>query len=342
MTDMPAGRLLSGSESMFRASRELWSEQPVDQDFWDEPGPGYAPGRMTVAAPVSVAGPGTFLGKAHRTIVFEPSPLPGWWLDRSDLDESLPIPVSVHNVWNAHRNIVLHCGSPHNYLRMVEHIVALKAGLGLDDIVIRTDSGDPPLFERGSMDLVEAVEKTGIVPSRDKPATVVTVTEPVSIVNHQGAFLTFIPAAPGDPRLRIDCAVDFRSAIGRQRIRFVLNRDIFRHGALARTNCPLSAMIYARTIGKIFADVRNLGYNSGNILIVGPRRYYNEPRLVHNGKALEAVWHRACLDLLAAVALINRARFAGTIVSYKSGHVLDCRMIALLYKHNLLKKMELS
>ncbi len=340
MAKTEEGTLLAGDPALFRAARQDWEAQPVDEDYWDDPGPAYDTRRMTVAAPVSVTGPGTFFGKAQRTIVFEPSPLPGWWLDREDLAESLPIPVSVHNVWNAHRNIVLHCGSPHNYLRMVEHIVALKVGLGLDDIVIRADSGDPPLFERGSLDLVEAVEKTGIVPSREKPATVVTVKEPVSIADGRGAFLTFLPAEPGDHRLRVDCAVDFKSAIGRQRIRFALNADRFRHGALARTNCPLSAVVFSKTVGLILADVRNLGYNSRNILIVGPRRYFNEPRLVQDGKPLEAVWHRACLDLLAAVALINRARLAGTVVSYKAGHVLDCRMIAMLYRHNLLRKME--
>jgi UDP-3-O-acyl-N-acetylglucosamine deacetylase len=339
MEDLQSARLLAGARDAFETSRRRWLAQEIDQDLRAESEYDYPPFRTTLAKPVSVTGPGTFLGKARRTVTFEPSPLPGWWLDRDDLSESLPIPVSVHNVWNAHRNIVLHCGSPHNYLRMVEHIVALKVGLGLDDIVIRTDSGDPPLFERGSLDLVEAVEKAGIVQSRPKAATCVTVTEPVAIADERGAFLAFLPARDGDRRLHVDCAVDFRSAIGRQRIRFDLDRQNFRHGAFARTNCPWSAVLFSKTVGLLFADIRNLGYNPHNILVTGRRRYYNEPRLAHKGKALEAVWHRACLDLLAAIALINRARFAGTVISYKSGHVLDCRMIALLYRHRLLSKL---
>ena len=61
----------------------------------------------------------------------------------------------------AQRNIVLRSGSPHNYLRMVEHIVALRMGCGIDNLMIETDSGDPPLFDRGSLDLVEAPRPRG-------------------------------------------------------------------------------------------------------------------------------------------------------------------------------------
>ena len=66
--------------------------------------------------------------------------------------------VSIRNVWTSARNIVLRSGNPHNYLRMVEHIIALRLGMGVDDVVISTNSGDPPLFDRSSVDLVEAVE----------------------------------------------------------------------------------------------------------------------------------------------------------------------------------------
>ena len=56
----------------------------------------------------------------------------------------------------------------------------------------------------------------------------------------------------------------------------------------------------------------------------------------HNGKSLEAVWHRATLDLLAAIALIEDGLFVGDVISYKSGHGLDVEMIQKLYKESLL------
>jgi len=62
--------------------------------------------------------------------------------------------------------------------------------------------------------------------------------------------------------------------------------------------------------------------------------------LLHEGKSLEAVWHRAVLDLLAALALIEEGRFLGHVISYKAGHRQDVDLVRLLYKQNLLKLLD--
>jgi len=328
------GRIVYGSDAQLEVSYRRFERQKVDQE-WMPPPPPIPAAQTTLGAPVEVTGSGTFLGAARRTLKFEPYDQPGWWLERTDLPLALPIHVSVVNVWTTARNIVLCCGSPHNYMRMVEHIVALRLGLNIDNLLIKIDNGDPPLFERGSMDLADAFAKAG-TRVLNRPVSYVTVSEPVAMVKPNGSFLLIKPARPGAPVLDIDCAIDFPSAIGRQRLRARVTPETFRYGAVARTNCPLSMMVYAATVGKLFADVRNLGYNRRNILIAGRKRYFNEPRLDHNGKALEAVWHRVMLDLLAAIALIDRGRFVGEIISYKAGHTLDVDMVRLLYKHNLL------
>ena len=338
MSNLTYGTVIAGREEDIRRSFELWRAQPVDWDLTDEPGEPFPDSETTLGRCVTVTGPGTFLGRATRTLAFEPTTHKGWWFDRRDRPGDMPILASVNNVWTTARNIVLSSGSPHNYMRMVEHIAAMKVGLGLDNVVIRLDSGDPPLFDRGSMDLVEAVDEAGIV-TQPYRATYLTVKRPVTAVGKNGSFLTFLPAEKGSRRLTVDCAVDFRSAIGRQRIRFVVNHKDFSYGALARTNTTFGKMLYCRTIGKLFADVRNLGYTSRNILIAGPHRYVNEARIFHEGKSLEAVWHRAALDLLAAVGLITGGRFAGTIISYKAGHWLDVHMAGELYRHDLLETL---
>lgn len=342
--EISAGRVLAGNADDVRRGAGEMDGMPVDQEMPSDGSDLFNARQTTIAGPVSVSGPGTFFGRATRTLRFEPADdEQGWWLDRTDLPESLPIGVSVRNVWTTLRNIVLCSGSPHNYVRMVEHFVALKMGLGLDNLVVRTDSGDPPLFDRSSLDLVEAVEGAGIVP-QSAPARHVTVKEPVSVGRPDGAFLTFLPHEKGaPPLLKIDCAVNFKTAIGKQRIRFDVTRKTFTHGAFARTNTNLGMMIYCLTIGKLFADVRNLGYTRENILIAGKNEYLNEPRMrLEGGKSLEAAWHRAALDLLAAVALIDTGRLAGTIVSYKAGHALDVLMIKMLYKHKLLTELRIE
>lgn len=337
MEQLEIGTLLEGDQALLQRATEEMAAQPVDEERMEVP-PGDSPWlQTTIAKPVSVTGPGTFLGKAQRRLEFLPAARPGWRFERTDLGQSLDIEVSVRNIWTTARNIVLCSGSPHNYMRMVEHIVALKY-LGLDNVLIRLDSGDPPLFDRSSMDLVEALDRAGIV-QQAEPARVVTVKEPVSITAPNGSFLTFLPARDGSRRLTVDCAINFATAIGKQRIRFDVNPQTFRHGAAARTNTNMWMMLYCKTVGKLFADTRNLGYTLNNILVAGPRRYINTPLLQHNGKSLEAVWHRAVLDLLAAVALIDQGRLAGHLISYKAGHTLDCDMIRLLYQRDLLEDM---
>ncbi len=337
MSDRSYGLILMGEEDALRVNHERFLQQAIDQEMLDIPEGDPEWRQTTLGSPVSVTGPGTFFGNAQRTLDLEPTTQSGWFFDRKDLPDSMPISVSVQNIWTVVRNIVLCSGSPHNYMRMVEHIVALKY-MGLDNVLIRMDSGDPPLFDRSSMDLVEAIEHGGIV-TQHEPATCLTVKEPVTVVAPNGGFLTFHPAENGSRRLTVDCAIDFPTAIGKQRIRYDVNRKTVRHGAFARTNTNLWMMLYCKTIGKVFADTRNIGYTLKNILVAGPRRYVNKPHMIHNGKSLEAAWHRSVLDLLAAVALIDRGRLVGSIDSYKAGHALDVDMIRELYQRDLLEEV---
>lgn len=332
------GNVLTGSVDALHPAREAFDRQVVDWDLMDSM-VDFAPRQQsTIRTPVSVAGPGTFFGKATRVLKFEPTDLEGWWFVRDDLPDCLPVRVSVRNVWTTGdivSNIVLRSGPPQNYIRMVEHIVALKCGLPIDNVMIRMESGDPPLFKRGSLDLVDVLESAG-VRETDRAVRYFTVKEKVTVGAPNGAFLTFYPAPQGNRRLTLDTAIDFPTAIGKQRIKFALNPAHFKYGAEARTNTSFIKMLYCRTIGKLFADVRNLGYTADNILIASKWGYMNEAKLVHGKKSLEAVWHRAILDLLAAIALLEEGRFCGHIESYKAGHQLDCLAMRLLYKHGLL------
>ena len=344
MDGFEIGKIVAGDKRAIEKAVGKWAGQPVDDRRVTDGDAGFQPCRTTIGAAVSVTGPGTFYGKAKRTLVFKPSNRPGWWIKRTDQAEQLPVEVCPGNVWTATRNIVLRSGSPHNYLRMAEHIIALRQGLGVDDLLIETDNGDPPLFDRSSLDLVEAVEKAGIVPSpAGGGAPWITVREPVTIGGGRGDFVTLLPAKPGQRKLTMDVAIDWRSVLGKQRVVFDVTRDNFVHGAGARTNATRSQMFLAKTVGVLFADMRHLGYTKKNILIHGRKRYVNTPlpQFDLDGRNYEAVWHRATLDLLAAIALLP-GRFAGTAVSYRAGHSLDARLMTLLQLHDLLAPVATS
>jgi len=336
-TDYHSARLLADHEKEVAAAYESFNRIPIDQEVTGAQSPTPHTQQKTLAKSVSVCGPGTF-AKKPTTLTFEPTEREGWWFDRTDLPNSLPIRVAIDNVWTTGAivsNIVLRAGGPHNYVRMVEHIIALRMGLDIDNLMIRIDSGDPPLFNNGSLNLIEALEQAGRR-TLSHPVKYLTVKEPVTLGWANGAFLTLAPNAKTLPQLTVDAAINFPNAIGQQRIVFPVNTSTLRRGAEARTNTSYGKMLYCKTIGKIFANIRNLNYTDKNILIARKNGYHNTPRLLCNGKSLEAVWHRGVLDLLAAIALIPDARFVGEITSYKAGHRLDCNLITQLYLNDLL------
>lgn len=326
----PIGRILSGTDKAIETARERFHQQNIDETHLHTGEYPYSTRAVGLSQSATTIGPGTFKGAVLRPLTFTPSKEPGWWIDRTDQVGQLPIEVCANNVWTTARNIVLRAGSPHNYLRMVEHIIALRIGMGIDDVTIKVSDGDPPLFDDSSLPLVESMEKAQPV-ELERPATFLTVKEPVTFGGTRGDFITILPAEKGQRLLRVDCAIDFASVIGKQRILFDLTPKTFRIGAGARTNASHTQMLYCRTIGKLFADTRNLGYTTKNILIHGKNSYANTPRFER-----EPVWHRAVLDLLAAVSLL-RGRLAGTIISYRAGHTQDVNFITQLLLNDLLE-----
>ena len=331
------GRVVFGSAAAIAAAYERFKTQQIDEmRLADGRACPFGPRRLTLAREAPVAGIGTFEGSHKQTLTFAPGTRPGWWIRRMDLPEQLDTKVDVANLWTSAQNLVLRSGSPHNYLRMVEHIVALRAGLGVDDVLLKVNSGDPPLFDQSSLPLIKAVEHAGIVPG-DGDATYVTVKEPVAFGGSRGDFLLFFPPEGGERNLRIDCAISWDTVIGRQRVLFDATPATFRYASLARTNATRKQYLLAKTVGKLFAATRNWGYNERNILIHGRRKFYTEPRFPMGDKFLEPVWHRATLDLMAALALTGADRFAGTVVSYRAGHTLDCDAVRALYRNDLLE-----
>jgi len=330
------GKTVFGSSASIAAAYERFRAQPIDEVRLaaDRSCP-FPAARRTLEGEAPVAGVGTFQGSCKQTLTFAPSAKSGWWIRRMDVPEQLDTEVDISNLWTSAQNLVLRSGSPHNYLRMVEHIVALKTGLGVDDVLLKVNSGDPPLFDQSSLPLIKAMEHAKIVETQT-PATYVTVREPVAFGGGRGDFLLFLPAESGERNLRIDCAISWDTVIGDQRVLFDVTPDTFRYAAFARTNATRKQYILAKTVGKLFAATRNWGYSEKNILIHGRRRFYTEPRFPVNGKFLEPVWHRATLDLMAAIALAGPERFVGTVVSFRAGHTLDCDAVRALRRNDLL------
>ena len=339
------GKILRGNEAELENLYNEFAEIPVDLNLLKNEQTDYIyKHQQTIETSVEVSAYGTFNCKKIRTLRFEPTDKTGWWFKRTDIPDSEPVQVSSQNVHteiaSGVRNIVLD-GDIINYVRLIEHMIALKTGLDIDNLLICIDSDDPPLFEFGSTELISALNSAG----RKKtavPCKFFTVKETVSAQWSNGSFLKISPASKEKPMLNIDCAVNYNNIMGKQRLKFTVTTENFNKGAQARTDASFKHAILCKTLGKFLPSTRKLGYNRKNVLIAGQSRYYNKPRLTYRGKALESVWHRATLDLLAAIALVGEGRFIGNITSYKAGHAQDVDFINLLYANDMLKEVDLS
>ena len=155
----------------------------------------------------------------------------------------------------------------------------------------------------------------------------------------RGFLMLEPPEKKDNDKLILDCGINFTdNVMGKQRIKFPVIDMFCEKGSVARTNSSLKHAILCKTIGKLIPSTRNLGYSIKNILVTGKNRYYNKPRLMDNSKSLEPIWHRAVLDLLAAVALIPDGLLVGKLTSYKAGHTQDVEFIKELYRNNLLER----
>jgi len=72
----PSGRTLLGETQAVRQAVERFHAQPVDQVMLCEGDAGYSPRRTTLGGKRSVTGPGTFAGRARRTLTFGPRTTP--------------------------------------------------------------------------------------------------------------------------------------------------------------------------------------------------------------------------------------------------------------------------
>ena len=88
------GRIVAGDKKAIEKAIGKWAGQKVDdRRVVAGEDAGFSAKRTTIGGPVSVTGPGTFYGKAKRTLVFRPSSRPGWWIKRTDQFEQLPVEV---------------------------------------------------------------------------------------------------------------------------------------------------------------------------------------------------------------------------------------------------------
>lgn len=136
--------------------------------------------QTTVNAPISVSGRGLHTGQ-QVTVTFEPAPADtGVRFIRADLPGLPMVQASPLNVFDTSRGTSIKEGSAE--VHTIEHLMAALAGLGIDNVLVRTYGPETPILDGSSRIYVEMLKDTGIK-ELDAPKRVGTVRQEITYYN---------------------------------------------------------------------------------------------------------------------------------------------------------------
>jgi UDP-3-O-[3-hydroxymyristoyl] N-acetylglucosamine deacetylase/3-hydroxyacyl-[acyl-carrier-protein] dehydratase len=272
--------------------------------------------QATLAREVSFSGVGLHSG-ARTTLVFRPAPAnSGIKFVRTDLASKPEIEAQISNAvptGDYSRRTVL--GRGDITISTVEHVLAAVSGMGIDNLTIELDTGEPAESDGSSAPFVEVLKEAGIT-EQDAGRKYIEVKSPVYLADN-GVQMVALP----HDGLRISFTAHYdHPLIGTQYASFNLSKDVFETQiAPARTFSLL----------KDVEDLRSRGLIKGgsleNSIVIGDEEIMNEEPLRFPD---EFVRHKV-LDLLGDLCLLGMPLKAH-IISVKSGHASNIKLVRLL------------
>lgn len=116
--------------------------------------------QTTIVSPISISGKGLHTGQ-QVTVTFEPAPADsGVVFVREDLPGKPTVKASPLNVFDTSRGTSIKDGDA--VVHTIEHLMAALAGLGIDNVLVRTHGMETPILDGSSRIYVEMLKEAGI------------------------------------------------------------------------------------------------------------------------------------------------------------------------------------
>ena len=202
-------------------------------------------------------------------------------------------------------------GSGEAMMHTVEHVMAALAGLQISNIMIESNSPEPPAADGSALPFVEVLRDAGIV-EQDVPGQELELTEVIA-VSDEDKELVITPCE--------NCKITYTFELDGpvpliQLVSLDLNEDSFVNEiAPARTFC------FQREIEALKAQGFGKGGNSSNVVIIRDDGTADHPPRLENEMARHKI-----LDLVGDLYLLGCIP-NGHIVGIKSGHDLNTQLI---------------
>jgi UDP-3-O-acyl N-acetylglucosamine deacetylase len=199
------------------------------------PAPQPRTGQRTLRNPAEAEDFGVHSGRRVRLRLLPAAENSGIAFVRTDLPGAPEIPARSENVHRAalQRMTVLRNGVASAEVGMVEHLLAVCVGLGVDNLRVELDSAECPIFDGSGAAYVRLIREAGLV-EQLSPVRRFHLRRPVALLR-ENCDLVAIPAE----RVRFTFFAEFRHAgMTDQQVTFDPSREDFASGiAPARTFC---------------------------------------------------------------------------------------------------------
>ncbi len=257
--------------------------------------------QKTIAHSFSFEGVGLHTGKKCRVDVSPLSEGSGIRFFRSDLNAE--IPVTPEAVSNTIRGTTL-LGEKRATIHTIEHFLATINGCGINNIKVKMDSEEMPIFDGSAAPFFELFKKAGLL-EQNKPILPLRVTETIEL-SFGDVYLKAEPAEALE--LDVTTSFPYPGLENQKKVFFLSEKNFECELASARTFCFEEEIEELRRQGLI------KGGDLECALVIGKKGILNGPYRFED----EIVRHKT-LDLLGDLMLLNRPLLAKITVR-KAGH----------------------
>ncbi len=255
--------------------------------------------QRTLARSVVSAGQGLHSG-LKTGVILHPAPA-GFGIVFSSVADETTIAARLENVAATGYNTTLTAAG--RSVRTVEHLMSALHGLGITNLLIKTDD-EVPALDGSAIDFCRQMVEAGIE-EQDSALEPVRVRQSISIGNN-GESIRIQPA----DRLIIDYTLEYPAPIGRQSVHF----------ELASPEIYMREIAPARTFGFVreFRKLAEMGLASGgrldNLILIDDQKVVNTTLRFSDEFARHKV-----LDLIGDLYLLGRP-IVGHVIARKTGH----------------------
>lgn len=268
--------------------------------------------QRTISKSVSISGIGLHTGESVE-VTFKPAPPnSGVILKRVDGEGKEPIRVCLREckVDTMRGSVLVRDGTK---IFTVEHLLSAIRGLGIDNLLVEVNGGEPPALDGSALPFAEKLLEAGIV-EQDAPRRAISLLRPVWVSSGD----SFVAAFPHSTfKVSYTIAYD-HPFLKSQFLSYELSPESF-----LREIAPARTYAFKHEVEFILGKGLGRGGNLENTILIGEDGVLNPTGLRFED---EFVRHKI-LDLIGDMALLGDW-ICAHIVAIKAGHALHLSLVS--------------